>query len=638
MADEGFERKLAAIFSADVEGYSRLMDDDEEATVRTLIAYRTAISDLVQQYRGHVVDSPGDNILAEFKSVVDAVNCAVEIQRDLAERNAELPDNRKMRFRIGVNLGDVIDEDGRIYGDGVNIAARVESLAEAGGICISGRAHDQVENKLGLEYEDLGKHEVKNISRPIQVYRVLSYPGAAAHRVVQAKEALGRRWRKIGFSAAAIVIVAVGIEIWQFYLRRPSVEPASTEKATLPLPDDPSIAVLPFENLSGDPKQDYFSDGITEHIITSLSNVPNIFVIARNSTFIYKNRPVKVQQVAEELGVRYVLEGSVQRSDDRVRITVQLIDATTGYHLWAENYDRKLKDIFALQDEIAMKIMTELQVTLSGQDWARLSPIKTNNLNAYETFLKGVSHFNRRTEADSLKARKLAQEAIALDPEYGAAYLLLGWTHLDDIWFQRTKDRAKSLQTAEQLARKVIELSGHDATTHRFFATVFMVQKQYEKAIVEAQKAVESSPNSARSHFVYGMVLNNVGRFEEAIPIFKKAIRLNPVTPIQYLNNLAWAYMNVEQYEKAISLWNKAIKRNPDYLFGYTGLTIAYQWSGQEMKAREAAAEVLRIKPAFSISLVKKTMGYKNEGIDKRILEAYRKAGIPEHSFQQTAD
>ena len=303
MADEGFKRKLAAILSADVEGYSRLMDDDEEATVRTLTTYRSAISDLVQQYRGRVVDSPGDNILAEFKSVVDAVNCAVEIQRELAERNAELLDNCKMQFRIGVNLGDVIDEDGRIYGDGVNIAARVESLAEAGGICISGRAHDQVENKLGLEYENLGKHEVKNISRPIQVYRVLSYPGADAYRVVQAKKTLGRKWRIIGMLAAIVVIVIGGLAIWQFYMRRPTEEPASVEKMAYPLPDKPSIAVLPFDNMSDDPKQEFFSDGISEEIISALSKTDQLFVIARNSTFTYKGYKNKadVKLIADAL-------------------------------------------------------------------------------------------------------------------------------------------------------------------------------------------------------------------------------------------------------------------------------------------------------------------------------------------------
>jgi adenylate cyclase len=257
MTDEDFKRKLAAILSADVEGYSRLMDDDEEATVRSLTTYRNAITDVTRQFRGRVVDSPGDNILAEFSSVVDAVNCAVEIQRELAERNAELPYNRKMEFRIGINLGDIIEEEGRIYGDGVNIAARVESLSEAGGICISGRAHDQVENKLGLEYDDLGKHQVKNIARPIQVYRVLSQPGAAAHRVVQAKASLGRKWRKISLLAAGVVAIAGILAIWQFYLRRPTVEPASVEKMAHALPEKPSIAVLPFDNMSGDPSQEF---------------------------------------------------------------------------------------------------------------------------------------------------------------------------------------------------------------------------------------------------------------------------------------------------------------------------------------------------------------------------------------------
>jgi TolB-like protein len=341
------------------------MDDDEEATVRTLKTYRAAINDLVQQYRGRIVDSPGDNILAEFSSVVDAVNCAVEIQRELAERNAELAYNRKMEFRIGVNLGDVIEDDGNIYGDGVNIAARVESLTEAGGICISGRAYDQVSNKLGLEYENLGEHQVKNISVPIRVYRVLSYPGAAAHRVVQAKETLGRKWLKFAISAAVAVVIIGGLAYWQFYMRRPTVEPASVDKMAFPLPEKPSIAVLPFDNVSGDPKQEYISDGLTEEIITALAKVPKMFVIARNSTFTYKGKPVKVQQVAENLGVRYVLEGSVRKDKDKVRITAQLIDALTGHHLWAERYDRDLKDIFAVQDEITLKILSALEVRLT---------------------------------------------------------------------------------------------------------------------------------------------------------------------------------------------------------------------------------------------------------------------------------
>jgi len=433
-----------------------------------------------------------------------------------------------------------------------------------------------------------------------------------------------------------LLLIVGGLLIWRTV--SPPLKVASVEKMAFPLPDKPSIAVLPFDNMSGDPKQDHFSDGITEQIIASLSKVPYLFVIARNSTFTYKGKPVKVDQVAEELGVRYVLEGSVQRSNDQVRITAQLIDAIAGHHLWAEKYDRQIKDIFALQDDIAMKIMAALQVKLSAADMGRLSSIKTTNLKAYEKFLKGNEHLLRRTEADVLEARRLAQEAIALDPEYGAAYLLLGYTHLDDIWFYRTKNRAKSLQTAEQLAQKAIDLSGQDATTHRLLSCVFLLRKQYEKAIVEAQKAVELSPNSANSNFVYGMVLRNAERHDEAIPVLQKAIRLDPVTPINYMNNLAWAYTFSEQYEKAIRLWNRTIERNPDYLFAYMGLTLAYQLSGNEVLAREAAAEVLRIKPTFSMALAEKRTVSKNEKIKARMLEAYRKAGIPERSSQKVSD
>jgi TolB-like protein/class 3 adenylate cyclase len=367
MAEQDFKRKLTAILSADAKGYSRLMSGDEEATVRTITAHRAAMAKLIQQYRGRVVDSPGDNVLAEFGSVVDAVNCAVEVQRELAERNSELPAERQMEFRIGINLGDVIEEGERIYGDGVNIAARVEGLAEGGGICISGTVYDAIEAKLGLEYEYMGEQEVKNIDRPVRVYRVLSFPGAAAHRVIKAKKAEGRKWLKMALPITAVLVVGIAaLAIWNFYLRStpPPEELASDKKMAFPLPDKPSLAVLPFDNLSGDSSQDYFSDGITESIITALSNVKNLFVIARNSSFTYKGKPVKVQQVAEKLGVRYVLEGSVQRSGERVRITAQLIDALTGHHLWAENYDRNFGDIFALQDDITDHVTMALQVLI----------------------------------------------------------------------------------------------------------------------------------------------------------------------------------------------------------------------------------------------------------------------------------
>jgi adenylate cyclase len=352
-------------------------------------------------------------------------------------------------------------------------------------------------------------------------------------------------------------------------------------------------------------------------------------VIARNSTFAYKGKAVKINQIAEELGVRYVLEGSIQRSNDSLRITVQLIDAIAGHHIWAENYDRKLKDIFSLQDEIAMQIMAELQVNIAYQSLGRSSSIQTKNLKAYEKFLKGAERLFRRTEEDTLHARKIFKEAIALDPEYGAPYVMLGYTYLDDIWYWRTKDRAKTLQKAEQLAQKAVELTGQDDFNLRLLSSIFMLRRQYDKAIIEIQKAIELSPNSAQAYFIYGMVLRFSGRNYEAIPIFKKAIRLNPVTPIEYLNMLAWAYFHTEQYEEAIPLWNKTIELNPDYLFAYQGLTGAYQMSGDEIKARESAAEILRIKPTYSMEMVKK-FTIKDIERKKRVLEAYRKAGIPE--------
>jgi TolB-like protein/class 3 adenylate cyclase len=351
---QDFKRKLTAILSADVKGYSRLMGEDEEATVRTITAYRKVITEVVQKHRGRVVDSPGDNILAEFASVVDAVRGAVEIQEELKVRNAELPEKRRMEFRIGVNLGDVIHEEERIYGDGVNVAARVESLAEAGGICISRSAYDQVKNKLTLGYENLGEYSVKNIAEPVRIYKVLMDPESAG-KVIGERRVEPKRGLRVAIAAViAFLLVVGGAVLWKSY--QPTVSPpeevASEKKMAFPLPDKPSLAVLPFDNMSGDSSQDYFSDGITESIITALSNVSNLFVIARNSTFTYKGKPVKVQQVAEELGIRFVLEGSVQRSGDRVRITAQLNDALTGHHLWAENYDREIGDIFALQDDI----------------------------------------------------------------------------------------------------------------------------------------------------------------------------------------------------------------------------------------------------------------------------------------------
>ncbi len=630
MAEKGFKRKLAAILSADVEGYSRLMDDDEEATVRTLTAYRSAINDLVQQYRGRVVDTPGDNILAEFTSVVDAVNCAVEIQRELAERNAELPYNRKMEFRIGVNLGDVIEEEGRIYGDGVNIAARVEAMAEAGGICISGRVYDQVANKLGLEYENLGEHQVKNITTPIRVFRVLSLPGTAAHRVVQAQKTLKRKWRKIAFAIAAVLVVAIATTtIWRLYLRPLSLEVASVERMAHPLPDKPSIAVLPFENMSGDPAQDYFCDGLTEQIISTLSKIPSLFVISRSSTFTYKGKPVKIQKVAEDLGVKYVLEGSVQRTADRIRITAQLIDAMTGHHIWSQRYDREQKDIFAIQDDITLEIMQELRIELIDGEQARIwQKNQTSNLEAYEKYLQGRYYLAKFTKEDNVRALQLFQEAIALDPEYARAYAGLGFTHFWDVRFGWVESRADSIKMANNCAQKSIKLDNTLDGAHLLLSVVYMMQRQFEEAIAAAEHAVSLNPNGADAYSALGGLLGVSGKWEESIAHTKKSIRLNPFPTPTYFHWLGRAYFMTGQYDVSIATFKKALHVNPNYLPAHAFLAACYSSLNRQAEAESAAKEVLRINPKFTLESYAKTLPYKNKADIERYVAALRKAGL----------
>ena len=625
MAEERTKRKLAAILSADVQEYSRLMSQDERGTIRTLTAYKEAMTNLIQEYKGRVVDSPGDNLLAEFGSVVDAVNCAVEIQRELAEKNTELPPARQMEFRIGVNLGDVIEEEGRIYGDGVNIAARIEGMAEGGGICISGTAYDHVVNKLGLEYEFLGEKEVKNIERPVRAYRVLSLPGAAAHRVIQAKEIVGKKWRKTALVIAAVLVVGIAAAaIWNFYLRPapPTVEAASVEKMAYPLPDKPSIAVLSFDNLSGDPEQDYFSDGLTEEIITALSKINSMFVIARNSTFTYKGKPVKVKQIAEELGVRYVLEGSVRKAGDRLRITAQLIDALKGHHLWAERYDRDLKDIFVIQDDITKKIITALNVKLTGKQYLYTYAKGTDNLEAYLKIWQARS----LKAPDTVLKRQLAKEAIALDPNYAWAYNALGWTHLTDIYYGLTKDVAKSKKTAFELGQKAQSLD--EKAAHDLLGSLYQLNGQHEKAVAEAERYVELFPNMAWAQSNMGRFLMNADRLEEAIPFFKKGLRLDPYGMAPLFYNFGCTYWMLEQYKEAISICKKGLKRYPDDMFTHMMLAVSYIETGNVEEARKSASEILRVNPKISLDYLTKMLPWKNIDQAARWIDDLRKAGL----------
>jgi len=480
-----------------------------------------------------------------------------------------------------------------------------------------------------LGYEYIGDHAVKNIKDPVRVYKVLMSQEDAGKLIGDEPKPLLKPGTWATVIIAAIVLILFGYQIF-YKTIAPEFEPASIENMAFTLPDEPSIAVLPFDNMSKDPEQEYFSDGITEQIITSLSNVPHLFVIARNSTFSYKNKPVKVQQIAEELGVQYILEGSVQRSENQIRITVQLIDAISGHHLWAENYDRKMIHIFKLQDEITMKIITELQSELSITELGKLSYVKTESLKAYGKYLKGHKHRNNRSLKDTLEARRLAQEAIELDPGYGAAYLLLARTYLDEIYMHRVESRDELLSQAEKVIQKSIQLIGVTPGAHRAWSSYYLLKKQHEKAIDEAKKAIDVAPSSAAAYYVYGLVLGYIGRYDQAIPLLEKAIRLNPVTPINYLTSLAFAYTNKKEYDKAIRLWQETLKRNSDHYHANLILAAIYQLIGEEKKAKQFAEKSIRIKPGISISMLKKRVVMTDKEALNLLLDALRDAGIPE--------
>ncbi len=628
MTQEGLKRKLAAILSADVIAYSRLMGEDEESTVRTITAYREVISTLIKDHKGRVVDSPGDNILAEFVSIVDALRCAWGIQQEIKSRNADLPENRRMNFRIGINLGDVIEETDRIYGDGVNIAARIEALAEEGGICISGTAYDQVKNKLPFRYEYDGEQTVKNIKDPVRVYSILMKPETARKGIADNK-VRRKKWRKVALSAIIVLVVAAGGFLsWYLYHRHAvQIEPASSDKMAFPLPDKPSIAVLPFENLSNDPEQEYFSDGITEDIITDLSKISGLFVIARHSVFTYKGKVIKIAEVGKELGVRHVLEGSVRKSNGRVRITAQLVDATTEGHLWAERYDRDLKDIFALQDEVTQKIVAALAVKLTEDEQKRLVRKYTNNMEAYDFYLQGVEYQNRYTKEANVQARQMFERAIHLDPEFSTAYVALGFTHFHEWTFGWSRD-PQSLERAFELAQRTLDLDDSLPLGHHLLGKVYLWKKQYEKAIAELEKAIALSPNYADHLAGLGYILNFSGRSGEAIGLVKSAMRFNPMYPAYYLWELGHSYFLTGRYEEAIETLKRVLDRNSEFMPAHVFLAASYSEIGREEEARVEAAEIERLSPWTSLEAGRQRLPYKNKAILERLFDSLRKAGL----------
>jgi adenylate cyclase len=630
MTTQEVRRKLTAILNADVKGYSHLMGVDEKGTVRTLNAYKGVMAGLIQHHRGRVVDAPGDNVLAEFGSVVDAVECAVEIQKELKTQNADLPENRRMEFRIGVNLGDVIEDGEQILGDGVNIAARLESLSEAGGICISGTAFDQVRNKLELGYDYLGEQSVKNIALPVRVYKVLMEPEAAG-KVIGEKKAKPRQWqRAILILVVVLIVVAAVIAIYHFYFRptpRP-IEVASKEKMVFQLPDKPSVAVLPFTNMSGDPKEDYLGDGIAEEIITALSKTPKLFVIARNSTFVYKGKPVSIKEVAETLGVQYVLEGSFRKTGNKVRITAQLIDALSGRHLWAERYDRDLKDIFAIQDEISLKITNVLNVKLSDGEIALFLGRGTKNLEAYLKMMQARALFIRVNKENNAQAKKLFEEVIRMDPNYAMAYAFLAFGYSTDVVLGASQSPEESIARGIEMAQKSISLDNKISFPHGALSGFYFLKHDYDKAISEAEIGVALEPNSAYSYAFLGHALNYSSRYSEAISAYEKAIRLDPIPAMTTLLGLAHSLRMAGRYEEAVAIFKKLLQKLPDHLLGQVGLTATYSMMGRDEDAQAQAKEVLRIDPNFSVDRYSKSRLYKNKDDWNRYMDALRKAGL----------
>ncbi len=631
MAEEGFKRKLTTILSADAVGYSRLMGEDETATMRTLETYKRVIGDLTQQHRGRVVGSPGDFILADFASVVDAVQCAVAMQKEIQARNLELPENRRLQFRIGINLGDVIETEDSIYGDGVNIAARLESLAEPGGICISKTAFDHIETKLPLGYEYLGGQNVKNIAKPVPVYKVLMESRLTSNDQAQAKpkERAKRRFRFIAF--ISVLLLAIGATVvWHFAfpLVGHKLEKASRQQMAFPLPNKPSIAVMPFLNLSSGPNQDFFCDGLSESLITALSKVPQLFVIAQDSTLKYKGKQVKTKEVSEELGVQYVMEGSVQRAGNRVRVTAQLIDALTGQHLWSERYDRNIKDIFDLQDEITMRILTELRVKIfTAGETGHVVTKGTNNLEAYLKVWESVWYRNQNNKEANAVSKRLLEEAIRLDPNYAAAHIELSYTLAREVWLGVSESPQKTLANAMQEAQRAVELDSSSSEALAAVSNVFVLLHQHDKAIEVAEQAVRLNPNSVSAIYFLASSLNFSFRNEEALPLILQAIRFSPFVPAYYYQ-LGVAYRETGKFEEGIEAVKKGRQLAPNSLFANVILASLYNFAGRNDEARVAAAEVMRVDPNFSLIRYFKGIPWKEGPRREQILDSLRQAGL----------
>ena len=587
MANERLQRRLAAILSADVVGYSRLMGINEARTLARLKALRRELIDpKIDAHSGRIVKLMGDGMLVEFGSAVDAVTCAIEIQSEMTECNIAEPQDKRIELRIGINVGDIIIEGDDIFGDGVNIAARLEGIADPGGICLSRGAHDQVRGKLDVVFEDGGEQQLKNIAEPVRVYRIR--PITAAASVTSSVTAPFR-----------------------------------------PLSDKPSIVVLPFQNMSGDPEQDYFCDGLVEDIITTLSKLAGLRVIARNSTFVYKGRSVDIREAAKQLGVRYVLEGSVRKSGNRIRITAQLIDAQDGTHLWAERYDRAMDDIFAVQDEITLMLATEMQVKLTEGEQARLHYTTTTNVESWTCWVQGMSHHHQAVTKEAQgQARVFWEKALALDPVSASLNANLGLLHSTDARFGWWDDRETAIKKALAYVDRAIEIDPGNADAYTASSLILLYQRQHDEAVAAAKKAVDLAPGSADTAEFASHVLAASGYPEEAAVQSEKAMTLSPNYPAVYLGTLGNAYRLSGRTEQAIEAFQAYNARNPG--FGLSDIVIAYQQTGRPEEARRSAEQLLAARPNFTIAAWLKTQfSHRDTAQVEADAAALRAAGVP---------
>ena len=590
MSGERVERRLTAILAADVAGYSRLMGLDEAGTLARLRAHRHDLIDpKIAEHKGRIVKTTGDGLLIEFPSVVEAVACAVAVQRGMAERNTPVPEDQRIVFRVGVNLGDIIVEGDDIHGDGVNVAARLEGIAEPGGIYVSGIVHDQIRDKLDFVFDDMGEQTLKNIARAVHVYRV---------RLATAET---------------------------------TPNPASVQDASiLPLPDKPSIAVLPFANMSNDPDQEFFADGIAEDIITALSRIRWFFVIARNSTFTYKGQAVDVKQVGRELGVRYVLEGSVRKAANRIRVTAQLVEAETGNHVWAERYDRDLADIFAVQDEITERVVAAIEPELYAAEQVRSQSKPPDSLDAWECVIRALSLIGQGTRDENTEAEALCRRAIAIAPGYGRAHSLLAWALLRRSAYSgdlRTTVPEVSAETQTALA-----LDDRDPWAHFAQGMLLYRLHRFGEAARASRRALELNPNFALAHALLGVQVTHQGAHQEAVDSAEHALRLSPRDrSVGHYASMALSgvHFTAGRYSECATWARNAIEKSPEHIGGHTFLTAALAMEGDLTAAAEARDTLLRLRPDFSLTRMTENQPLTGE-MHERLREALRKAGVPE--------